>query len=254
VKFGHLSLRLFAPAFLLAASAVPRASAQALYTATQQQSLSAWGGATGTFVNLSSNTSTQYGTPVGTLPGGGTSTSIFNSGKNLGISAGINLRIWQYHGLLPSIEIRGTYPFAKGSVAAEENAMVGLKIERQFGRRYHVYGDFFFGRGEIQYQGRGYLSLNGFYLYQQSYSNVLSPGAGVDIDLTHHYAVKVDAQLWHQDVPVTTSGTLNSLAVTVGAIYRFDFNPHYRAPRKSPPINAHPANTAQPPQPVSTSQ
>jgi len=224
VKFGHHPLRLFAPALLLAVfvAPAPRASAQSLYTATQLESLSAWGGATGTLVNL----------PVG--------------GRNLGISAGVDLRVWQYHGFLPSVEIRGTYPFAKGTVASEENALAGIKIERPFGR-YHPYGDFLFGRGAINYQGRGYISLDGFYLYQQTFSNVLSPGVGVDIDLTHHYAFKADAQLWRQTVPVTTTGKLNSLAVTLGAIYRFDFNHAPRAPRTTTPRNAGAAP------PVSTS-
>jgi len=226
VKFGYRSLRLFAPVLLLA-SVVPRASAQALYTATQTMSLSAWGGATGTFVNL----------PVG--------------GRNIGISAGVDLRIWQYHGILPSVEIRGTYPFHKGGIASEENALVGIKLERQFGSRYHVYGDFLFGRGEINYQGRGYISPNGFFLYQQTYSNVLSPGVGVDIDLTHHYAFKADAQVWHQSVPVTASGTLNSLALTVGAVYRFDFNHPFRAPHNSRPAATSPPAVTPPP--VSTS-
>jgi hypothetical protein len=221
VKLGHRSISLFAPALLLAAFAAPRSSAQALYTATQQYSLSAWGGATGTLVNL----------PVVT---NGSASNLFNGGRNIGISAGVDLRVWQFHGLLPSIEIRGTYPIASGNVAGEENAMAGGKIEKPFGR-YHPYGDFFFGRGEIKYQGRGYISLDGLYLYQQSYSNVLSPGAGVDIDLTHHYAMKVDAQLWHESVPVTTSGKLNSLAVTIGAIYRFDFNHPPKIPRDTRP-------------------
>jgi hypothetical protein len=191
-------------------------------------SLSAWGGATGTLVNLPTSPSTA--TPVVTS---GSSSSLFNGGKNLGISAGVDLRVWQYHGFLPSVEIRGTYPFAKGNVAAELNALVGIKIEYQLGR-FHPYGDFLFGRGSITYQGRGYLAPNGLVIYQQTFSNVLSPGLGVDIDLTHHYAFKADAQLWRQDVPVTTSGTLNSLAVTVGAIYRFDFNHAPRAVRSRP--------------------
>ena len=220
MKFGHRLIRLFAPALLLAALAgSSRASAQALYTATQPMSLSAWGGATGTFVNL----------PVG--------------GRNIGITAGADLRIWQFHGILPSVEIRGTYPFAKGSIAAEENALAGIKIERPF-RRYHFYGDFLFGRGEVLYQGRGYISPNGLFLYQETYSNVLSPGAGVDVDLTHHYAFKADAQLWRQTVPVTASGSLNSLALTLGAIYRFDFNHPFRAPRNARPGPSQPSSTS----------
>jgi hypothetical protein len=186
--------------------------------------------------------------------------TLSNGGRNLGITAGVDLRVWEFHGLLPSIEIRGTYPFAKGKVAGEENALVGLKVEHIFGR-FHPYGDVLFGRDEIQYQAGGYVLPNQYFLYVQiqSFSNVLSFGGGVDVDFTHHFAAKLDAQLWHQGVPVTTSGTLNSLAFTAGVIYRFDFNKRLQIPKvpKAPraaPANAPPppANTP-PPAPASTS-
>jgi hypothetical protein len=230
VKFGHRPHRPLA--FLLAAFAAltPRASSQALYTATQQYSLSAWGGATGTFVNLPLNNS---GIPV--VTNGGPFDSLFTGGKNVGISAGVDLRVWHYHGFLPSVEIRGTYPIANGKGAAEENALAGIKIEYPLARRYHLYGDFLFGRAELKYQGSGYPSPDGSLLYQQTYSNVLSPGLGVDIDVNHHFAVKLDAQLWHISVPVTASGTLNSLAGTAGVIYRFDFNHPPKVPRDTRP-------------------
>ena len=143
MKFGRSSLVLFAPALLLAASAAPRVFAQALDTATQQMSLSAWGGVTGTLVNLPEVIN-------------GRPSNLFTGGRNIGISAGVDLRVWQYHGILPSVEIRGTYPVDSGNAAGEENGMVGLKLERQFGR-FHPYGDFLFGRGEIKYQGHGYI-------------------------------------------------------------------------------------------------
>ena len=110
----------------------------------------------------------------------------------------------------------------------------GGKIEYPFGR-YHPYGDFLFGRGEIKYQGIGYISPDSPLIYQQSFSNVLSPGVGVDIDVTHHFAIKLDAQLWRMSVPVTTSGTLNSVAGTAGVIYRFDFNHAPKVPRDTRP-------------------
>jgi hypothetical protein len=224
VKFRRRTLPLV---LLLATCAAfsPRAFGQSLYTATQQYSLSAWGGATGTFLNL----------PVS---GSGTTSgfsSLFSNGRNLGISAGVDLRVWQYHGFLPSVEIRGTYPMAKGNVASDENALAGIKIEHPLGSRYHLYGDFLFGRDELKYLGGGYISPDGQFLYQQTFSNVLSPGLGVDIDVNHHFAAKLDAQIWHTKVPVTTTGSLNSLAVTAGVIYRFDFNHAPKVPRDTRP-------------------
>jgi hypothetical protein len=238
VKFGRRTLRLFTPALLFAACA-PCAFAQALHTATQPMSLSAWGGATGTFVNLA---------PTNAIG----DTTLFNSGRNLGITAGVDLRVWQFHGLLPSIEIRGTYPMAKGTVASEENGLVGIKVEHIFGR-YHSYGDVLFGRSEIQYQGGGYVSPNQQYLYLQSFSNVLSFGGGADIDVTRHFAAKVDLQLWHQSVPVTASGTLNSLAITAGVVYRFDFNKRPKPPRPTPAVAPRPAAAASTPAPSADS-
>jgi hypothetical protein len=252
VNFGSRTFRLFAPALLLAVFAVlaSRVQAQAMYTATQQETLSVWAGATGTDVNLPYGNSGSA-VPVATCTNC-PALSPFYGGGNVGISVGVNLRVWQYHGFLPSVEVRGTFPIYKGTIAAEENAMVGIKIERPLGR-YHPYGEFFFGRSEINYQGSGYISLNGLELYQQTISNVLAPGLGVDIDLTHHFAAKLDGQLWHQTVPITTSGKLNSYAVAVGAIYRFDFNHPFFAPRKARPasnsVNKAPGNSL----PASTS-
>jgi len=235
VKFGRHPFRLVALALLLAACA-PHSFAQSLYTATQQMSLSAWGGATGTLVNLAPTDASG-------------NTTIFNSTKNIGITAGVDLRVWSFHGLLPSIEIRGTYPFVKGTVANEENGLVGLKVEHIFGR-YHPYGDVLFGRGEMKYPGRGYLLPNQAFFQVQSFSNVLSFGGGADIDVTHHFAAKLDMQLWHQSsVPVTASGTLNSLAITAGVIYRFDFNKQPKAPR-STPVNTRPPAPAPAPVPA----
>jgi hypothetical protein len=223
VKFGRRSLPIFALAFFLALLA-PRASAQALYTATQMYSLSAWGGATGTLLNLPPQNSVTS-----------TSSSLFSGGKNVGISAGVDLRVWQFHAFLPSVEIRGTFPIQSGNVAAVENVLGGAKIEYPLGSRYHPYVDFFFGRGELKYQNGGYVSPDGRFLYLQSFSNVFSPGGGVDVDVNHHFAVKLDAQFWLTKVPVTTSGSLNSLAITAGVIYRFDFNHPPKIPRDTRP-------------------
>jgi len=238
VKTGRCVLSLSALALVPAilAAFAPCASAQALPTATQLYSLSAWGGTTGTFINLPP---TASGGPIASpvVGGAGSPSSLFNGGKNLGISAGVDLRVWQYHRFLPSVEVRGTYPIASGNVAGEENVLGGVKVEYLWGSRYHPYADFFFGREEIKYQAGGYISPDRRFLFLQSISNVFSPGGGIDIDVTHHFAAKVDAQLWHTKVPVTTSGSLNSLALTAGVIYRFDFNKRPKIPRQQPTLS-----------------
>ena len=216
---------------VLAVSVVPettRANAQATATATatQQLGLSAFGGGTGTFTAL-------------------------EGGRNLGITAGADLAFMSFHRYRPVLELRGTYPIHTGTIDAQKNFLGGLKVERQFGRL-HPYVDFLVGRGQIDYQ-RGGLQV-GTVLFVSSTSTVFSPGLGLDYDLTDHWAIKGDFQYQHWDIPfatvngapapptvvttpsgvvqVPTTGTLSPKVITVGAVYRFDFNHHYHRPRR----------------------
>ncbi|NYF79175.1 hypothetical protein [Granulicella arctica] len=182
---------------ILAASHVLFAHAQADPTATQRLRLSAFGGATGTDTGL-------------------------NSGKNIGITAGLDLGFRSFFSLRPSVEVRGTYPIDKGSVDSQKNFLGGLKVEERFGR-FHPYADILFGRGQINYDG-GYPNASNTLLVLRSVSNVISPGVGLDLDLTNHLAFKADAQIQRYETPVTTSGVLYSKPITLGVIYRFDFN------------------------------
>lgn len=186
---------------LFALVSVSSARAQASPTATQGLQLSVFAGATGTETGLL-------------------------QGRNLGITAGVDLGFGRFFGLHPAAEIRGTYPIDSGDIVGEQNVLGGLRLDKAYGR-FRPYGDFLYGRGELNYQGIGVLNPSGTLFYLQSFSNVMSPGAGVDIDLTPHFAVKADAQFQHYKVPVTTSGTLWSTAVTVGVVYRLDFNRHH---------------------------
>lgn len=189
----------FSLCFVLVATAAARA--QANDADYQDLSLSAFGAGTGTFTGLT-------------------------TGKNLGLTAGIDLRVYQYHRFLPSIEVRGTEPvFHKGPVDSQKNALVGLKVERIYGHA-HPYVDFLIGRGEIDYQSGGFVNPAGTYNYLYTVSNVFSPGFGVDYDLTHYWAAKFDFQLQHYDTPVVTSGSIYAKSISVGAVYRFDFNHH----------------------------
>jgi opacity protein-like surface antigen len=157
-------------------------------------SFSAFAGATGTYTGLS-------------------------GGKNLGITAGGDISFRPYHSFYPSIEVRGTYPIDDGSIDSQESIQFGVKAERYYGN-FRPYVDFFYGRGKIDYQNGGYPNPAGTLLYLDSISNILAGGGGVDFTLTDHFALKLDAQYQHWDAPVTTSGTLNSTALTIGVVYR----------------------------------
>ena len=172
------------------------AAAQALPTAAQPLQLSAFGGVSGVFTGLA-------------------------GGKNFSITAGGDLGLPVWHRLRPAVEIRGTYPLDRGLVVAQKDAMGGLRVNFLMGPRFHPYGDFLAGRGEMDYR-LGYIFGNT--IYDVTTTWVYSPGAGFDYDLTDHLSLKVDAQLqhWGGDTP-NTKGHIYSSVGTVGLVYRFNF-------------------------------
>jgi opacity protein-like surface antigen len=178
------------------------ASAQvALPTASRALQLSAFGGLTGVYTGLS-------------------------HGKNLSITAGGDLGLPPWRGIRPSIEVRGTYPVHGGRVDSEKSILAGAKVEFLLNHRLHPYGDFLLGRGQIDYKSSGYVFNNQVFLLTTT--NVYSPGAGVDFDLTNNLAVKVDAQFQHWGYTPTPSGSIYSKVGTIAIIYRFNFDRRHR--------------------------
>jgi Outer membrane protein beta-barrel domain len=172
------------------------ANAQSVATATQPLRLSAFVAGTYTTTNLA-------------------------RGKNLQITAGADLTLLTFRVFKPSVEVRGTYPIDKGNISSQKNILVGPKIEYPLGRL-HPYADLFVGRGKIDYNDPGFIFGN--FRYDSSTTIVYSPGVGLDYNLTHDLEVKIDAQFQHWNTPATDSGTINPTALTLGAIYNFDFN------------------------------
>jgi hypothetical protein len=170
-------------------------SQEALPTAVRPIQLSAFGGVSGVFTGLS-------------------------GGKNFSITAGADLALPNYHWVRPVLEVRGTYPTDRGLVDSQKSILGGLRADFLLGRRIHPYGDFLFGRGETNYHF-GYFFDNQIYLLTTT--NVLSPGAGFDYDLTDHWAVKVDGQFQHWSNAPTPSGTIYSKIGTAAVVYRFGF-------------------------------
>jgi hypothetical protein len=176
--------------------------AQVAPTATQQLELSAFAGGTGTFTGL-------------------------EGGKNLDITAGADLTFVGLRLLRPSIEVRGTYPIDKGTISSQKSFLLGPKVEHPFGRL-HPYVDFLIGRGEIDYGAGGFAV--GDVLYISSTSTIYSPGGGLDYNVSRQIGLKADVQYQHWDAPVVASGVIHPVAVTLGGVYRFDFNPrHHRS-------------------------
>ena len=175
---------------------------QVASTATQQLELSAFAGGTGTFTGL-------------------------EGGKNLDITAGADVTFLGFRLLRPSFEVRGSYPIDKGTINSQKSFLLGPKVEHRFGRL-HPYVDFLIGRGEIDYGAGGFAVGN--VLYISSTSTIYSPGGGVDYNVAHQIDLKADVQYQHWDTPVVASGVIHPVALTLGAVYRFDFNPrHHRS-------------------------
>ncbi len=173
------------------------AQAQANPTAIQTLQLSAFAGGTGVLTGLA-------------------------QGKTLNVTAGADLGLRPFFSVRPSIEVRGTYPVDTRGVDNQRNVLGGLKVEKRFGI-FHPYLDFLAGRGQITYTNP-YPDPAAQYYYLLTSSTVLSPGIGVDVDLTPHFAVKVDVQYQRYDTPVTLSGKLDARAASGALIYRFNFN------------------------------
>jgi len=177
------------------------AAAQARSTATQMLRLSAFGGINGTYTGLA-------------------------GGRNVGITAGADLSFRPFFSLRPSVEVRGTYPVHDDGIDSQRNGLVGIKLERAFGRL-RPYGDALFGRGAIDYP-HGFTDPTGARTYARTVSNVFAFGGGVDYDLTPHFALKADVQVIRYVTPVTVSGNVYAKSGTAGIVYRFDFNHHPR--------------------------
>src|SRR5580704_2462259 len=184
-------IRALAPLAILIAiiSLSPIGDAQGVPTATQQLQLSAFAGGTGTFTD-------------------------FEGGKNLDITAGVDLTYLGLRLARPSLEVRGSYPIDKGTISSQKNILAGLKVEHPFGRL-HPYVDFLIGRGEIDY-GTGGFAV-GDLLYLSSTSNIYSPGVGVDYNFTRRVDLKADLQYQHWDAPVVPSGVIHPVAMTLAA-------------------------------------
>jgi len=198
LRLRNLALNLAAVAMLFAANAHAQ-SAQP--TASKLFELSTFGGINGTYTGLS-------------------------GGKNLGLTAGVDVGIRSYYGFRPSLEGRGTYPIDGGTIDAQRSALGGVRVERRVLPSLRVYGDFLLGRGQIDYQRGGYPAPEGDFLILKSTGNVFSPGVGAEYRLTEYLSGLVDVQFQHWDTPATPSGHLWATPIMVGARYRFNFNRH----------------------------
>lgn len=192
---------------LAAASSLgPVASGQSRSTASRTFEPSAFVGLSGTYTGL-------------------------EGGRNAAVTAGFDLGFHPFFGLLPALEIRGTYPINSGSIAGEESFEAGLRVQKRY-RRFRPYVDLLIGRGQLNYQNGGFIVPAQNFRYLQSTSNVISPGIGFEIDATEHFSLLLDGQFQHWSLPfdptgaTAGTGSIYSKAGTIGVVYHFGWLVH----------------------------
>jgi len=185
---------------LLSLSPVIARSQQTLPTATQPLQLSVFGGVGGVFTGL-------------------------GGGKNFDVLAGADLGLPPVRGMRPEIEVRGVYPSDHGLIDSQKSVLGGVKVDFLLNRHLRPYGDFLFGRGQINYNG-GYQFGNQIYLLTTT--NVLSFGGGFDYDLTNQLAIRIDGQFQKWGYAPTASGNIYSKVGNAAIVYRFNFDHRYR--------------------------
>lgn len=159
------------------------------------------------------------------LFGSATATSTgFAGGRNVGITSGLDVDLPAIARFRPAFELRGSYPIDGGHVDAQRNFLGGLRVGYSLGERFRPYAFGLFGRGRIDFNSNGYQLANTPVFYTVSSSNVTSYGAGLDVALTGTISTRLDLQINHQKTPVSTTGSLNAEAVSIGLVWSPSFN------------------------------
>jgi opacity protein-like surface antigen len=161
--------------------------------------------------------------PANVLVFGGYSYTMpdYNSGHNNGVTFGADYNRSFGSRVVPGLEARVN--LNSGPYVNEHTYLVGPRAQVKY-RRYHPYADFLVGLGTIHYPnydlGR-YVDDSGF---------TYAAGAGVDVDLVRHFALRADYHFesWNlgQNVTIKPDGsnfTLSPRTLMVGVTYRIPF-------------------------------
>jgi hypothetical protein len=139
-----------------------------------------------------------------------------------GISAGGDFTIFPHFILKPSLEIRGNELYSAD--VTEKSVLFGPRAQIDIRGKFHPYGDFLIGGGEIIYHPDPAPGYTG------DRSKVYSYGGGINIDVAHHLAAKFDFQqqswnLGHNSIAVSGSGnfTLSPRLFMAGVTYTLPF-------------------------------
>lgn len=167
--------------------------------AVQPMQLSAFGGISGVYTGL-------------------------HNGRNLSTTAGVDLALPPFRHFRPGLEFRGTFPMDKGKVDSQRSLLGGVRSDFLLGHSFHPYGDFLFGRGQMNYGPNGYIFGN--YQYILTTTWVYGVGAGIDLPFANNFLIKVDGQYQHWGSAPVSGGGIWSKTGTIGVVYVFNFNRH----------------------------
>ena len=161
-------------------------------------------------------------TGTGTGVGGG-SRSELPGGKNVAITAGLDVDFYAIGPYRIGAEVRGSYPLDFGTIVGERDIVGGARVSYETAARHAIrpYLDAHFGRGQMNYV-QGYQVGN--LLYQQTASNIYGGGGGAEFDVTDQFSLKLDAQAHHWSTPVVTGNSVWAGQVSVGVAYRIFAN------------------------------
>ena len=139
-----------------------------------------------------------------------------------GVSAGGDFTIFPRFILKPSFEVRGNE--LASTYVTEKTVLFGGRAQIDLRDRFHPYGDFLLGGGEIIYHPNPAPGYTG------DRSRVYSYGGGINIDIAHHFAAKFDfqQQSWNlgqnsQAVPGGGNFTLSPRLFMAGVTYTLPF-------------------------------
>jgi len=136
----------------------------------------------------------------------------YDAGTNPTVTFGFDYTRHFRFPIVPSLEARVN--LANGTNVNERTYLVGIRAEPQLRGRFHPYGNFLIGIGDIHYvtnnPGPGYGVGDN--------SVVKSIGGGINVDVYHHFQVKADAQFQFWNFGGTY--TLSPAVYMVGVNYR----------------------------------
>jgi hypothetical protein len=115
---------------------------------------------------------------------------------------------------------------SQGNIVSEKGVAAGLQMAKPLGGRLLPFADLLFGRNQFSYLNGGLPVPQTNIVYTESASNFISPGLGVWVDVGSRFAVRADAQFEYLKTPVTTSGHLISVPITIGIAYHFPSTKH----------------------------